>query len=51
VRRHEEGEEEGRVREGSGRGDVLTGDVDGREAGGGQEADQDEVDELPVSKG
>ena len=48
VRRHEDGEEEGRVRERSGRDDVLTGDVDGREAGCGQQADEEEVDELAI---
>jgi hypothetical protein len=50
VRRHEEGDEEGRVRQGSGRDDVLTGDVDGGEAGGRQEADQEEIDELAVAE-
>jgi hypothetical protein len=47
---HEEGDEEGRVGEGSGRDDVLAGDVDGGEPGRGQEPDQDEVDELAVAE-
>jgi hypothetical protein len=51
VRRHEEGEEEGRVGERPGRDDVLAGDVDGGEAGGRQQADEEEVDELSVPKG
>jgi hypothetical protein len=46
VRRDEEGEEERGVREGGRRDDLLTGDVDAREAGGRQEADDEQVEEL-----
>ena len=51
MRRHEESDEEGRVGEGSGGDGLVAGDVDGREAGGGQKPDQDEVDELAVAEG
>ena len=51
MRRHEQGEEEGRVGERPGRDDVLAGDVDGGESGRGQEPDQEEIDQLPVPKG
>jgi hypothetical protein len=49
VRRHEEGDEEDRIRERGGRDDVLPGDVDGGEAGRRQKADDEEVGKLPIS--
>jgi hypothetical protein len=48
MRCHEDSEEESGVRERPGRDDVLAGDVDGREPGRGQQADEEEVDELAV---
>jgi hypothetical protein len=45
----EEREEEGRVRERLRRDDGLAGDVDAREADRREEADRDEVEELPVA--
>ena len=47
----EEGDEEGRVGEGCGRDDLGAGNVDGREAGRREEADQPEVHELSVAEG
>jgi hypothetical protein len=46
---YEESDEERRVGERGRRDDVLAGDVDGGEAGGRQEADEEQVGELPVS--
>jgi hypothetical protein len=47
----EEGEEEGGVGKRSRGDDVLPGDVDGRESGRGEEADDEEVEKLPVAEG
>jgi hypothetical protein len=50
MRHQEECDEEGRIRERRGRDHVRAGDVDGREAGRREEADQSEVQELAVPK-
>jgi hypothetical protein len=47
VRSDEQREEERRVRERSGGDDLLAGDVDARETGRSEEADDEQVEELP----